>query len=209
MQPANSTGMKPRTTDDVSNTNNRCHCAVEADGGVRWFDLNGFERDLIVEIYQMEQPSGQSIRRRIEAEHGEDVTHTRLYSNLNDLVDYGLLDKGEQNHRTNYYQITNDGQRLVEDTARYFASIGATNPVAADGGREQTAVDVEELELRVDALSKGLAAARESDEELELRVDAHSKGLEAVRESIYELKDDLEAERQERRLDPADQEAGR
>jgi DNA-binding PadR family transcriptional regulator len=130
--------MKPRTTDDVSNTNNRCHCGVEADGGVRWFDLTGFERDLIVEIYQMDQPSGQSIRRRIEAEHGEDVTHTRLYSNLNDLVDYGLLDKGEQNHRTNYYEIANDGRRLVEDTARYFASIGATNPVAADGGREQT-----------------------------------------------------------------------
>ena len=53
---------------------------------------------------------------------------------------------------------------------------------------QQTAVDVEELEVRVDALSKGLAAARESDEK---------------------LKDDLEAERQERRLDPADQEAGR
>ena len=74
---------------------------------------------------------------------------------------------------------------------------------------DQTAVDVEELELRVDALSKGLAAARESDEELELRVDTLSKGLAAARESIYELKDDLEAERQERRLDPADQEADR
>ena len=43
---------------------------------------------------------------------------------------------------------------------------------------QQTAVDVEELEVRVDTLSKGLAAARESDDE---------------------LKDDLEAERQERR----------
>ena len=64
---------------------------------------------------------------------------------------------------------------------------------------DQTAVDVEELELRVDALSKGLAAARESDEELELRVDTLSKGLAAVRESIDEQKDDLEAERQERR----------
>ena len=209
MQPANSTGMKPRTTDDVSNTNNRCHCAVEADGGVRWFDLTGFERDLLVEIYQMEQPSGQAIRDRMEAEHGEDVTTTRLYSNLDDLVDYGLIDKGEQNRRTNYYEVTNDGRRLVEETARYFASIGATRRVAADGGREQTAVDVEELELRVDALSKGLAAARESDEELEVRVDTLSKGLAAARESIYELKDDLEAERQERRLDPADQEAGR
>ena len=88
----------------------------------------------------------------------------RLYPNLDDLVDVGLLDKGEQDLRSNYYKITNDGQRLVEDTIRYFESIRATNPAAADGGREQTAVDVEELEVRVDALSKGLAAARESDE---------------------------------------------
>ena len=174
------TGMEPHTTDDESTTNNRCHsgAGAEADGGVRWFDLNASKRDLLVEIYQMDQPSGQDIRDRMEAEHGEDVKHGRLYPNLDDLVDYGLLDKGEQNLRTNYYQITNDGRRLVEDTARYFASIGATNPVAADGGREQTAVDVKVLEGRVETLSKGLAATRES---------------------IDELKDDLEAERQERR----------
>ena len=171
--------MEPRTTDDVSN-NNRRHSGVEADGGVRWFDLNSSKRDLLVEIYQMDQPSGQDIRHRMKAEHNEDVDHGRLYPNLDDLVDYGLIYKGEQNLRSNCYQITNDGRRLVEDTARYFASIGATNPVDADGGREQT-------------------AARESDEELELRVDALSKGLAAARESIDEQKDDLEAERQERR----------
>jgi len=174
--------MKPRTTDDVPNANNRCGpgAEAEADGGIRWFDLNAFQRDLVVEIYQMDQPSGQAISGRLEAEHGVDVTHTRLYTNLDDLVDLGLLDKGEQDQRTNYYQITNDGQILVEDTARYFGSIGVTSPVD-DGGREQTAVDVEELEARV--------------EELEARVEALSKGLSTVREST-------EAELQERRLDP-------
>ena len=134
MQPANSTGMKPRTTDDVSNTNNRCHCAVEADGGVRWFDLTGFERDLLVDIYQMDQPSGQDILDRLEANHGEDVKHGRLYPNLDDLVDYGLIDKGDQDLRTNYYEATNDGRRLVEDAAQSFAY--ATSRVAADGGQE-------------------------------------------------------------------------
>jgi DNA-binding PadR family transcriptional regulator len=172
------TGMKPHTTDDESTTNNLCHsgsgAGVEADGGVRWSDLNGSKRDLLVEIYQLDQPSGQDIRRRMEAEHDEEVTRGRLYSNLNDLVDEGLLDQGEQDLRTNYYQITNDGQRLVEATARYFESIGATRPVAADGGREQTAVDVKVLEGRVETLSKGLAAARES---------------------IYELKDEIGAGR--------------
>ena len=184
MQPE-TTGMEPRTTDDESTTNNRCGAGAgaEADGGVRWFDLNSSNRDLLVEIYQMDHPSGQAIRHRMQAEHGEDVTTTRLYSNLNDLVDHGLLDKGEQDQRTNSYEVTNDGRRLVEDTARYFESIGATSRVAADGGREQTAVDVEVLDARVEALSKGLST---------------------VCESICELKDDLEAERQERRLDPAD-----
>jgi len=128
--------MEPRTTDDVSNTNNRCHCGVEADGGVRWFDLTGFERDLLVEIYQMDQPSGQAISGRMEAEHGEDVKAGRLYPNLDELVDYGLIDKGEQDLRTNYYQITNDGQILVEETAQSFSS--ATSRVAVDGGQEMT-----------------------------------------------------------------------
>jgi len=194
MQPE-TTGMKPHTTDDVSNTNNHCHCAVEADGGVRWSDLNGSKRDLLVEIYQLDQPSGQDIRHRMEAEHDEEVTRGRLYSNLNDLVDVGLLDKGELDLRTNSYQITNDGQRLVEDTARYFEAIGATSRVAADGGNEQTAVDVKVLEGKVETLSKGLAATRESDEELEGRADALSKGLSAVRESICELEDEIGAGR--------------
>ena len=154
MQPTNSTGMEPRTTDDVSNTNNHRHsgagAGAEADGGVRWSDLNGSKRDLLVEIYQLDQPSGQDIRRRMEAEHDEEVTHGRLYSNLNDLVDVGLLDKGELDLRTNYYKITNDGQRLVEDTARYFERIGATR-LAADGGLEAVRESICELKDEIGA----------------------------------------------------------
>ena len=155
MQPTNSTGMEPRTTDDVSNTNNHRHsgagAGAEADGGVRWSDLNGSKRDLLVEIYQLDQPSGQDIRRRMEAEHDEEVTHGRLYSNLNDLVDVGLLDKGELDLRTNYYKITNDGQRLVEDTARYFESTGATSRVAGDGGLEAVRESICELKDEIGA----------------------------------------------------------
>ena len=99
-----------------------------------WHELTGFQRDLLVDIYQMDQPSGQDILDRLEANHGEDVKHGRLYPNLDDLVDYGLIDKGEQDLRTNYYDVTNDGRRLVEDTAQSFAS--ATSRVAADGGSD-------------------------------------------------------------------------
>ena len=147
------TGMEPHTTDDESTTNNRWRCGAgagagaEADGGVRWFDLTGFERDLIVEIYQMDQPSGQVIRRRIEAEHGEDVTSTRLYSNLDDLVDYGLIDKGQHDLRTNCYEVTNDGRRLVEETAQSFASATKGGTRTSDSNQTHRVLDPADLHL--------------------------------------------------------------
>jgi len=116
------TGMESHTTDDVSN-NNRRHSGVEADGGVRWFDLNSSKRDLLVEIYQMDQPSGQDIRGRMKAEHNEDVDHGRLYPNLNDLVDLGLLDKGEQTCEATTTKLpttVNDSWRIPFGTSNRF-----------------------------------------------------------------------------------------
>ena len=105
---------------------------IVADGGVSWFDLTGFQGDLLLQIYELDQPSGQAIRRMLELEHEEKVNHGRLYPNLDTLVDYGLIEKGEQDRRTNYYEATASGQALVEHRAQRFAS--ATSRVAADGG---------------------------------------------------------------------------
>lgn len=104
------------------------------DGGVSWFDLTGFQADLLLQIYELDQPSGQAIRRALESEHEEPVNHGRLYPNLDALVDYGLIEKGEQDRRTNYYEATPGGRELVEHRAQRFAS--ATSRVAADGGQE-------------------------------------------------------------------------
>lgn len=158
MQTANTTGMKPRTTDDVSNTNNRCHCGREADGvdarsrqptcrdcagqptaladgGVRWFDLSGFQLNLLREIVETEKPSGQTIRRNLEARTGDEINHGRLYPNLDELVDHQLVEKGEQDQRTNYYEVTNAGRTLAEQIADDF-DYATTEPLAAatDGG---------------------------------------------------------------------------
>ena len=83
----------------------------------------------------MDQPSGQDIRRRIRDEHGEDINHGRLYPNLDALVGYELVEKGQQDQRTNYYEVTNEGRRLVEETDRRFDR-ATTEPLAAvtDGG---------------------------------------------------------------------------
>ena len=76
------------------------------------FDLTGFQRDLLYIIAGLDQPSGQQIRREIEAFVGE-VTHGRLYPNLDTLVERQLIEKGQQDRRTNYYEITSKGREYL------------------------------------------------------------------------------------------------
>jgi DNA-binding PadR family transcriptional regulator len=106
-----------------------------ADGGVSWFDLTGFQGELLIQIYELDQPSGQAIRRALESEHDEQVNHGQLYPNLDALVDYGLIEKGKQDRRANYYEATPGGRTLVEHRAQRFAS--ATSRVATDGGYDE------------------------------------------------------------------------
>ncbi|OLZ39202.1 PadR family transcriptional regulator [Natrinema saccharevitans] len=43
-----------------------------------------------------------------------EIHHGRLYPNLDDVVDKGLVEKGEVDKRTNYYTITARGRRELE-----------------------------------------------------------------------------------------------
>jgi DNA-binding PadR family transcriptional regulator len=79
---------------------------------VQPFELTGFQRDLLCVIAGTEQPSGQTVRRELE-EHTQSINHGRLYPNLDQLVDHSLVQKGEQDQRTNYYEITESGKELL------------------------------------------------------------------------------------------------
>ena len=72
------------------------------------FDLTGFQRDLLYVIAGQRQPSGQRIKEELESDFGE-ITHGRLYPNLDTLVQKELINKGERDRRTNYYEITESG----------------------------------------------------------------------------------------------------
>jgi DNA-binding PadR family transcriptional regulator len=76
------------------------------------FDLTGFQRDLLYVIAGSDQPSGQIVRQKLES-HIENVNHGRLYPNLDELVDHGLVEKGSQDNRTNYYEVTSRGEQLL------------------------------------------------------------------------------------------------
>jgi len=77
----------------------------------RAFELTGFQRDLLYVIAGQYKPSGQAIRR--ELAEWIDVGHGQLYTNLDILADKSLIEKGEKNQRTNYYEITDAGLSLL------------------------------------------------------------------------------------------------
>ncbi|ELY56109.1 PadR family transcriptional regulator [Natronococcus sp. A-GB1] len=78
-------------------------------------DLTGFQRDLLYVIAGADQPSGQDIKSEIEQYYSAEINHGRLYPNLDTLVNKGLVEKGELDRRTNYYAITDDGERTIRN----------------------------------------------------------------------------------------------
>ncbi|WP_135535123.1 MULTISPECIES: PadR family transcriptional regulator [Halostella] len=78
------------------------------------YDLTGFQRDLLYVIAGEDDPHGLAIKDELEAYYETEIHHGRLYPNLDTLVDKGLVDKGELDRRTNYYALTQRGEREIE-----------------------------------------------------------------------------------------------
>jgi DNA-binding PadR family transcriptional regulator len=76
------------------------------------FELTGFQRDLLYVIAGLDRPSGQRVKEEISADIGE-VNHGRLYPNLDTLVERGYVSKGQQDRRTNFYEISEKGVESI------------------------------------------------------------------------------------------------
>ena len=84
-------------------------------------DLRGFQRDLLRAISECEDsPKGLDIRERVEEMCDESMTHARVYENLDQMVECGLLEKGEKDHRTNYYKLTEGGKDMISAFASHW-----------------------------------------------------------------------------------------
>lgn len=92
-------------------------------------DLTHFQRDVLTVTAGLDEPHGLAIKAELEAAYGEDVNHGRLYPNLDDLVNKGLIEKGTIDRRTNSYTITSDGEAWLARRTRweqeYTANIAA------------------------------------------------------------------------------------
>ena len=81
----------------------------------------GFLRDMLVVISKFDEPpSGQQVMDRMEDIAGYDeLTHGRIYPNLDKLVRAGYVDKGEIDRRTNYYKISTKGKHALNRYAEF------------------------------------------------------------------------------------------
>ena len=77
-------------------------------------DLTGFQRDLLYVIGGKDDPHGLAIKEELEEYYEREIHHGRLYPNLDTLVEKGLVEKGQQDRRTNYYTVTRRGSREIE-----------------------------------------------------------------------------------------------
>ena len=75
-------------------------------------DLTAFQQNILT-ILAEEPMYGLAIKRELEEYYGSEVNHGRLYPNLDDLVDLGLVEKSELDKRTNQYELTDQGHDVV------------------------------------------------------------------------------------------------
>ena len=81
-----------------------------------WYDLLGFQRDLLLvaaEVDGEELPKGLALKERLEARYSGPINHGRLYSNLSDLEDEGLIESERFDGRTNAYRVTDRARELL------------------------------------------------------------------------------------------------
>lgn len=78
------------------------------------FELTGFQRDILTVIAGLEKPSGQDVKEEIQPNIGN-VNHGRLYPNLDAVVESGLVEKGQIDRRTNYYEISEKGYEVLQN----------------------------------------------------------------------------------------------
>jgi len=115
---------------------------VATDGGVSYHDLTAFQRDILWSIVELEDDKtavetyGLAIKRKTEETYREEITHARLYQNLDELVELGLVEKSALDLRTNEYSPTPAARMLLREVAQERAVlVESADAVATDGGR--------------------------------------------------------------------------
>lgn len=93
------------------------------DGIESYGQLSTFQNEALLAIAQLksagEDSYGLAIKRELEVVFDQDINHGRLYPNLDQLVEAGLVEKEPLDKRTNEYTLTREGEQyLIEQKER-------------------------------------------------------------------------------------------
>jgi len=84
-------------------------------------DLTAFQRDVLFVVAGREEPHGLGVKDELDDYYVEEINHGRLYPNLEDLVESGLVDKSEVDGRTNAYELTDEGEQVLTELREWKA----------------------------------------------------------------------------------------
>ncbi|KYH25025.1 transcriptional regulator PadR-like family protein [Halalkalicoccus paucihalophilus] len=82
-------------------------------------DLTGFQRDLLYIIAGCDETYEFKIKDELESYYQTEITHDRLYPNLDTLVNAELLETRQHNNQPDEYVMTVEGQNEVETRRRW------------------------------------------------------------------------------------------
>ena len=82
-------------------------------------DLTLFQQELLYTVGRDRRDYGQGIQESLEERYDDGINHGRLYPNLDELIELGLLEKEARDKRSNWYVITPAGKELLRRDAQY------------------------------------------------------------------------------------------
>ena len=91
-------------------------------------DVTKFQMDCLRHVAYEGNSKGLSIKESLEREYGHPVNHSRLYPNLDEIVDMGLVRKGKIDNRTNSYRLTEAGLEVVAQYAQLWIEARESRP---------------------------------------------------------------------------------
>ena len=77
-------------------------------------NLTAFQRDLLFAIAARGPTKGLRIKEELQDYYATEINHGRLYPNLDELVERGLVEKGQLDRRSNSYELTARGEQVLE-----------------------------------------------------------------------------------------------
>ncbi|PSQ55138.1 PadR family transcriptional regulator [Halobacteriales archaeon SW_8_68_21] len=88
-------------------------------------DLTAFQRDLLRVLAKVDNRKGLSLKTDLADYYDEEINHSRLYQNLDKLVDRGLVAKRARDRRTNEYGLTDAARDALARRDEWVAGADA------------------------------------------------------------------------------------